>query len=290
MRENKTWKVSLYIIFSLYSILAIVPLLLVIFISLSSEADIIKYGFSFIPKHFDLAAYKAIFYDGSGIIWKICWSLIVAVLGPIPSIIVQVGLAYALSREKFAYKKAINYLLIGTMFFVAGMVPLYIVRTTVYGLGNNPLIYFIPQITIWGVALYRTQFGQVPNELLEAANIEGAGEVEVLWHIVLPLSKSIIGIQYFKTAINFWNDFETSMIYMSSNAQFQTIGHYINRILADSELLVTAMAQAGMSVDDIPLTTLKYAMAVVSMVPVFVLFPFVQKFFTKGVAVGSVKG
>lgn len=290
MKENKAWKVGIYTFYSIWSVLAIVPLLMVVFISISAEADIIDYGFSFIPKHIDFAAYQTLFHEGASLVWKIVWTLIVAILGPIPPIIVQVCFAYALAQKQFAWKKPLNYLMIGTMFISGGMVPTYIIYTNLYGLGNNPLIYFLPSVTIWGVAIYRTHFANLPQELMEASRIEGAGEVQNLWYIVIPLSKALLGVQYFKNAVNEWNDFSTSLIYMNSNEQFQTLGHYINSILKDSELLVSALTSAGMSADDIPLTTLKYAMAVISMVPVFVFFPFVQKFFTKGIAVGAVKG
>jgi len=143
---------------------------------------------------------------------------------------------------------------------------------------------------MWGIMVYKTIFNGVPKSLIEAAKIDGATEPQILYKIVIPMSKAIIGMNYFNNAIAHWNDYSKSLIYMNSNKEFQTLAHYIQRILADASLVKQTLQQAGMNTANIPETTLKYALCVISILPIFILFPFVQKYFSKGIAVGSVKG
>ena len=173
------------------------------------------------------------------------------------------------------------------------IVPAYIVLTNIYHLGNNPLIYFVTGwASCWGVILYRTFFQGIPDSLIEAAKIDGATELKVLWYVVLPMSKAIFGIQYFQGVLGSWGAYQTSMIYLtrSDMKPFWTFQYFLQRILQNNELIKQSFALIGQTTTDYPTTTLKYAMCVLSILPILVLFPYIQKYFSKGIAVGSVKG
>ncbi len=288
--KYKGWNIFINVFLASLSVICIGLLLMIVSISFSKESDVVNSGFSVFPKHFDLSAYKLIFSNTSIILRRTAWTLFVALVAPIPTIVVGVMFAYPLTKSDFVLKKLYTRILLISNFCGAGMVATYVIYTKVYKLGNNPLIYFLPGINMWGIMVYKTIFNGVPKSLIEAAKIDGATEPQILYKIVIPMSKAIIGMNYFNNAIAHWNDYSKSLIYMNSNKEFQTLAHYIQRILADASLVKQTLQQAGMNTANIPETTLKYALCVISILPIFILFPFVQKYFSKGIAVGSVKG
>lgn len=289
-KEGRIFNIFVNVFLSIISIVCISIFVLVLVISISNEGDILNDGFSIIPKHIDFSAYKMIFSDANIIVQRILWSMFVALVAPLPDMIVSILFAYALSQEKFKYKKIFHTILLVSSFVNAGMIAGYIVRAKVYGLVNNPLIYFLPGIGFWGVMLYKTIFQGVPKELIESARIDGASELKVLWNVIVPLSKALVAINYFNGVLGNWNGYMTSLIYMGGKEEYQTLMHYMQRMMSDMSLVKQSMVAAGYSAAEFPETTMKYAVCFISLIPVFILFPFVQKHFSKGIAVGSVKG
>lgn len=293
MKNSKLFTAVIHFCFILMTLAFLLPFLIVILVSFTKESDIIDYGFRLIPKHWDLTAYKTLFANPKDLVRSIIWTIFVAVVQPAIAAVVQGLCAYPISRSDFTFKKPVNYFLVSTMMFSAGLVPAYIVLTNIYHLGNNPLIYFVTGwASCWGVILYRTFFQGIPDSLIEAAKIDGATELKVLWYVVLPMSKAIFGIQYFQGVLGSWGAYQTSMIYLtrSDMKPFWTFQYFLQRILQNNELIKQSFALIGQTTTDYPTTTLKYAMCVLSILPILVLFPYIQKYFSKGIAVGSVKG
>lgn len=290
VKKNHGWDVFIHICLGIVSFLSVALLLMIVIVSISNEGDVVNNGFKVIPKNVDFAAYEYIFGDVRIVGARAAWSLFVALVGPIAGMVFSFMLAYALTREKFVFGKLCTKILIASQFVSAGMVATYFIYTKTYGLGNNPLVFFIPGVALWGVMLYRTFIKGIPQSLIEAAQIDGASEWQVLGRIILPMAKSMLAIQYFQSVISRWNDYTTSLIYMNTNAKFQTIAHYTQNILQNAKLIKTSLQAAGYSTDSIPETTLKYAICAIALLPIFLVFPWVQKYFSKGIAVGSVKG
>ncbi len=290
-KKFSLYNAAIYSILMAAAILSFLPLIFVVIVSVSNDALLTEYGFSIIPRQVDLSAWGLLFADIKTIGWYGLWSMLIAIGRSLAVLLVTVPFAYVLTKKDFPLQKAYTALLLGTMFISGGLIPTYVIYSKVYGLVNNPLIFFLSTlVTAWGVIIFRTFFKQLPSELLEAAKIDGASESKILLKIVLPMSKSVIGIQFFQSAINTWNDYQTSLVYMSGNKNFWNIQHYMQRILQDAKLLKSSLQAAGLSTANIPETTLKYAMCLFSLLPIFILFPYIQKFFSKGIAVGSVKG
>lgn len=293
MKNSKTLTAVIHIIFVIMTLSFLVPFALIIIISFTKEADLVDYGFSLIPRHWSVDAYSTLFKSGKDLLRSGLWTIFIAIVQPAISAVVSATCAYALFRDDFSLKKPIQYILIGTMMFGAGLVPTYIVYTNVYGLGNNPLIYFVTGLTsCWSIILYRTFFQGIPSALIESAYIDGATQPKVLWYIVLPMSKAIFGIQYFQGMLGQWGNYQTALIYLTSTTMkpWWTIQYYLQEILTNNQVMIEGAKLAGLSPADIPLTTLKYAMCVIAVVPIMMIFPYVQKYFSKGMAVGSVKG
>ncbi len=290
-KKFNLYNASVYTILMAASVASILPLIFIVIVSVSNDALLTEYGFSIIPKEVDFAAWELLFADIKTIGWYALWSIAIAVGRSFVVLAVTVPFAYVLTKKEFPLQKCYTLILLGTMFISGGLIPTYVIYSKAYGLVNNPMIYFLQTlVTAWGVIIFRTFFAQLPPSLIEAAKIDGASETQVLLKIVLPMSKSVIGIQFFQSAINTWNDYQTSLIYMNGNKDFWNIQYYMQKILQDAKLLKSSLQAAGLSTVGIPETTLKYAMCLFSLLPIFILFPYIQKFFSKGIAVGSVKG
>lgn len=291
MRKKKEKNLGVNIVFCLMSVIFLAPFLIIISVSLSNEADIARYGFSLIPKNLDFTAYEFIFKDFGAFGKSVVVTLVTAIIAPALACAVKGLMAYPLSRDDYRWKRVINGILIFTMLFSAGTVPTYVVLTKFYHLGNNVLIYFVTGLVdAWGVILYRTFFKGIPNDLYEASFIDGASHLQTLIHIVLPMSKAIFAIQYFLGFVNHWNSLQTSLLYMSDPDKF-LIQHYMSRILESADMIKQSYAMLGLEHQiDVPVMTMRYAMCLISIIPVFVLFPKMQKHFSKGITAGSVKG
>lgn len=289
MKTGKIYSVLLHTFFIIATLIFLVPIAMIFIISFTDEAQFSTYGFSFIPKAWSLAAYKTLFKNASVMGRSIIFTAVVALLSTTINIVVNCALAYPLTRDDFAFKKVVNFFLLGTMFVSGGMMPTYMVFTQLYALKDNFLVYLIPGVGAWGVIVYKTFFNGVPKSLLEAAEIDGADQFKSLWKIVLPMSKPIIGMNFFQGVVGMWNNWQTSLIYITKS-ELWTIQYFMQRILQNSEQLVKALKAAGVrDTSSIPLETMKYAMCVFATIPILLLFPRMQKYFAKGIAVGSVK-
>lgn len=279
-----------HIVLAILTISFLLPFLIVLSVSISNEAQITDYGFSIIPKIIDFTAYKMIFSDFSSFGRSLCFTAFVAVLSPILACIVQALIAYALAQDDFEWRTPINWYLILTMFFSAGTIPTYVIYTKVYHLGNNPLIYFVGLAGAWSIILYRTFFKEIPPSLIESARIDGASELQTIWYIVVPMAKAIFAMQYVLGMIGQWNNYGTSLMYISDE-KWMTVQHVMQRALENVNLLRQSYAMLGASMKtEVPVMTMRYAMLVVSLIPIFIVFPYAQRYFSKGMTVGSVKG
>ncbi len=291
MKNSKTLTFFIHAIFIIMTIGFLVPFLIIISVSISNEDDIVRYGFSLIPRQIDFTAFKILFEDFSKIGRSLLLTAIVSIVAPFCACAVQALIAYPLARDDYRLRKPLTWFVVFTMVFSGGTIPTYVFMTKYYHLGNNPLLYILSgMVTAWGIILYRTFFKGISASLIESAFIDGANQVQIIWYVILPMAKAIFAIQYFTGLINRWNDFQTSLLYMTDEKWF-TIQYFMQRILNDAEVLKQAYAQAGLDNQiDIPIMTMRYAMCIIAVLPVFILFPYVQKYFSKGLAVGSVKG
>lgn len=293
MRKLTVGRIFLHIILVLLSLTFIIPILLMVSISLSSESDIMKFGFQLIPKKIDLSAYKLAFANPKQILQSYKVTFLFSILSVIGGIFVQTAMGYSLSRTSFKPKKfTLKYLLV-TMLFNGGLVPTYILTTKYLGLGNSFWVYIIPSLFLtWNVFLYKTFFQGIPVELIEASKIDGVSEYQIYFKIILPLSTPIIATLGFTALVGKWNDWNTTLLYIREPGLY-SLQYLLQRILREAEYL-KKLAESGEAVlinqENAPSENLKYAMAILAAGPMLVVFPFFQRFFAKGMVVGSVKG
>lgn len=279
-------------LFVILSLLVIIPFVMVISISFSNEKDIMDYGYKLIPMNFDLSAYKYIFDNPTTIINAYKVTFIFSVVSMVAGVLLMAMMAFVLSKKDLKGKNGMSFYLYFTMLFSGGLVPTYILITKYLNLGDNMLVYIIPGlISPWYVFMMRTFIQGIPYELTEAAEIDGASEFRIFFMIILPLSKPVLATVALFIFLGKWNDWNTSLLYINKPELF-SLQYLLQRILKNIELLQqeTNNINVLVEISKIPAETVRMAMAVVVAGPALVVFPFFQKYFVKGLTVGSVKG
>lgn len=291
-QHSKTGQLFLHIFFILLSLMYILPFLLLISISISSESAIKEYGYTLLPKVIDLAAYKQIFRNPATMLDAYKVTIIFSLATTALSIIVTSLAAYPLSRQNCKFRKIFSFYLFFTMLFSGGLVPSYLINTRYLHLDDTIWIYILPGIvSAWNVIIVRTFFQGLPKELIEASKIDGLSEVGILFIIIIPLSTPVLATIGFMTLLGKWNDWNTSLIYINDRSLY-SLQYMLQKILNEAEFLKQASTDGTGLVDNVeaPTESLRYAMAMVAAGPMLVIFPFFQKYFTQGLIVGSVKG
>ena len=299
MKKKKIdgFTIGLHLFFVLFSACFIIPLVLVISASFSSENALVSGGFSLLPREFSLDAYRSAFYNGEKMIRAYVVTIAQAGIGTLIACVVAGMMAYPLSRSNFRFKGVLTAFIFITMLFSAGMIPKYIVFAKYYGLNDNFLIYILPGMTggAWNTLIFRTFFKGLPESLFESAHMDGAKELTVFFKIVVPLSTPVFASISFMLLVARWNDYSTSMIYIR-NENLYTLQYLLQSLMQEAEYLKSLVNNPDMvaSIDfsnvSLPSESLKYAMCMIAAGPMLVIFPFFQKYFSKGLTVGAVKG
>lgn len=291
-KKSLRTQILLISFFILFCLLIVIPFVLLVSVSLSNEKDIATYGYEILPRQIDLSAYKYIFENPTRILKAYGVTGSFSVIGMVLSVVLMAMLAYPLSRKRLRGRTGLSFYLYFTMLFSGGMVPSYILITQYFNLGNNFLVYVIPGlITPWYVFLIRTFFQGIPEEIIESANIDGADEYTIFARIIVPLSKPVFATIALFVFLNKWNDWMTTMLYID-DPDLYSLQYLLQKIMQDIQLL-QENSQNNMMLQqavEIPSETVRMAMAVVVAGPALVVFPFFQKYFVKGITVGSIKG
>lgn len=288
--KNKIYQLVLNLIFVFACVLIIMPFVLVVSTSFSDEIDIAKYGYSFIPKSPTLSAYKYIFKNPTMIVDAYKVTIAFSVLGTFISVLFTAMLAYPLSQRALKCRNKISFYLYFTCLFSGGLVPSYLLNTKYLHLADTFWIYIIPGcVSAFYVFMMRSFFQDIPYEIIESALIDGSNDFGIFFKFILPLSKPVLATVALMTFLGKWNDWNTSLLYID-NQKLISLQYLLQRILNNVDIMKENANLLGMAAYDIPTETVRMAMAVVVAGPALFVFPFFQKYFVKGLTVGSVKG
>ena len=293
LKRNHLSQIPLVVFFTLLCALVIIPFLMLVSVSVSNEADIADFGYRLIPKRIDFSAYEYIFQNPTAIINAYKTTTLYSVLGTFLCVLVQAMCAFPISRRNLKGRKAISFYLYFTMLFSGGLVPSFILITQYLHLNDTIWVYILPMlVNPWNVFMMRTFFAGLPEEMFESMMIDGASVYNMFWKSVLPLSKPVLATVALLTFLGKWNDWNTAMLYINKE-ELMSLQYLLQRIMNNLKLLQDMSAQ-GMGVStggvSIPSETVRMAMAIVLAGPALIVFPFFQKYFVKGLTVGSVKG
>ncbi len=292
-KRNITEQIILIIVFIILCSAILAPFVLLASVSFSNEKDVILNGYKFWPENFDLSAYKYIFENPTSVINAYKVTAIYSFSAMILSVILKSLIAYALAWGKMRGKNAISFYLYFTMLFSGGMVPSYILMTPYLPLDDTIWIYILTGlVNPWNIFMMRTFFQGLPYEIYESAVMDGASEYRIYAQMVIPLSKPVIATIALFTFLSKWNDWSISLIYIN-NPELYSLQYLLQKIMQDLQILQQAESSGAgnmLAAIEIPSETVRMAMAVVVAGPALFVFPFFQKYFVKGLTVGSVKG
>jgi len=242
-------------------------------------------------------AYEWLFItNGTVIIRAYIMSFFVTAVGVTLSLCITTPLAYGLAKKGLPFRSFLLFYVFFTMIFNGGLVPTYINYTSVFGIGDTFLALLIPNLLTNGffVLLMKSYFTtNVPDEILEAAMIDGAGEARIMLQIAVPMAKPIIATIAIFVGINYWNDWMNGFVYLVRRTDLFTIQNLLNRIMQNIQVLMQTAdlgSEAAVGLARAPLTAIRMAMAVMGVLPIVVVYPFVQRNFVKGITLGGVKG
>jgi len=286
---------AINIFFVIYAAACVVPLLVILGISFSTEESIMRFGYSMIPREFSVQAYDYLFRDGTTIVRAYMVTLFTTIVGMAMCVVTVCLYAYPLSRSTFKFRKFFMFFLFITMLFSGGMVASFVVNTNLLGLRNNIWIMVLPMAfnAFWVIVMrtfYRTQ---IPESLIESAKIDGAGEWLTLMKIVLPLSLPGVATVALFSTIGIWNDFFLNLLYIRDQ-ELYNLQRLIQQALQTIETLRTIafkIGAAGGSVDlsKLPNETFRMAICIVTIGPIVLAYPFFQKYFIRGLTIGAIK-
>lgn len=277
-----------YVLLAMFVLVIIIPLIYVVVASFMDPTVLNKEGISFNFSKWSLEGYKRVFNDNMilrGFINSIFYSISFAVI----SVAATLLAAYPLSKQEFVGRKFINTLYVITMFIGGGLMPTYLLMDKLY-LINTPWAIILPgAINVWNIMLAKTYFRSLPKELREASSIDGASEIIHFFKIVLPVCKPIIAVLMLYQFVGQWNSYFDAMIYLD-DASLQPLQLVIRSILIQNTPATGMIADIQSTAEMAKIAELlKYSTIVISSLPLLIMYPFFQKYFDKGIMIGSVK-
>ena len=275
---------------TIVTIACLIPFILVISASFSSDHAIRFYGYSFLPQEFTLEAYELIFKYPEKVIRAYGVSIFITAVGTSIGLFLITMTAYVISRKSFKYRNHVSFYFYFTTLFNGGMVSTYIFYIRYLHLKDSLLALIFPgMFNVFYLLIMRSFVNAIPSATIESAKIDGAGEFKIFTRIVLPLIPSGLATIGLFMALHYWNDWYNAMLYINSIDKYPLqymLYDLLNRAMAMAQIA----AMGGYVIEDLPTFSLKMAMAVVATGPIILVYPYVQRFFIKGITIGSVKG
>lgn len=293
-RHKKKESLVCYLIVGIMAFLCFLPLWITFASSISNETAIVKNGFSLLPQEPTLETYRYILKDkGTMIIRAFGVSFAVIFLGTLYSLFIMTTFAYTVAQKKevFRFSSALSFFAWFTTVFSGGILPWYILMTRYYGLQNNLFALFVPYgMNVFYMFVLKNSFKAIPEELIEAARIDGATSMKIFTSIAIPLAKVGLVTVILFMSLQYWNDFHLSL-YLITKSGLYTVQKLLYNMMANiSALLSGTKSVVEASNITIPSNTARMVMTMLTVLPVVAFFPFAQKYFVKGITVGAVKG
>jgi putative aldouronate transport system permease protein len=295
VRGDTAFTVTIYVLLTFLALFTVLPIVLLIVSSFTSEATILHNGYSFFPAERSLNAYRYLLVQGRFILNSLQISFLITAIGTTVNLLISSLLAYPLSRKDFPLRIPLSFLVFFTLLFNGGLVPTYLTYTQILHVKNTLFGLIVPSLLMNGftVILIRTYFANnIPDALIESARIDGAGETLIFFRIVMPLSLPILATVGLMAGLAYWNDWFNGFIYINK-PELYSLQNILNRMIRNIEFLQqnsSLSGNVGSQLSMIPTTTVRMAIATLGAAPIMIIYPFFQKYFVKGIVIGAVKG
>lgn len=294
-KETIALYIIAYTLCTIIALICLVPFIMVVAGSFSSEQAISANGFSLLPQDFSIEAYKTVFRDPMVVVRAYATTIILTLVGTALGLFIQTMTAYVLSRRDFEWRNGFSFFFYFTTLFSGGLVPTYVLYTKDLNLRDSYLSLLLPLLfSVFNLLIMKSYISAIPDSLVESARIDGCGEFKTLIRIILPLIKPAMATVGLFTALAYWNDWYNAMLYIKSENKYPLqyfLYQQVNNIEAYKKLIASnAVSSDVVSALSLPTQTLKMALTVVVTGPIIFAFPFVQKYFVQGITIGAVKG
>ena len=295
VEKSKSFQIAAHIVMIILVLCCLFPFVLLFMSSITEENELIRNGYTLLPSKISLNASQYMFKSGGKIASAYLMTIFSTALGTSCGLSMTVLMAYALSRRDLPGRNGMAFYVFFTMLFNGGLVPTYIMYTRYIPVSNTPWALIVPSLMVnaFYVIMMRTYFStNVPDAVIEAARIDGAGEFRILLTIVLPMSIPMIATMTLLIGLAYWNDWKNGLYYLQQNKSLYSIQVLLNDMLRDVQALKSGMdaAAAAETSATMPSTGIKMAIAVVGVLPILIVYPFFQQYFVKGITIGAVKG
>ncbi|WP_337102655.1 carbohydrate ABC transporter permease [Paenibacillus sp. YIM B09110] len=293
-KVSKLAAILLHIIFIAFSLACIMPIVLIVAISFSNEKSLTLKGYKFWPDQIDGSAYQYLFTNSATLAKAYGVSLSVTFIGTLLAVLLIALYAYPIFRKDFPFKKTFNIYLLITMLFSGGLVPFYLLYVNYLDLKDTYVALILPGLSnAFYIFITRTFFQQtVPEEMIESGKLDGASEWRIFFQLVLPISLPVLATIGLFTTLTYWNDWFNSLLFINDTDKY-SLQYVMIQMIRQAEFFKNQLAGSGVALlvqQSVPTESLRMAMVVVSIGPILFVYPFFQKYFTKGLTIGAIKG
>lgn len=296
-KSSRQFQIGINAVMILVTLMVVLPFLLVFVSSITDENVLIRNGYSFFPEKISFYAYQYIIRQGDKILRAYGVTILATFLGTILNVAMSALMAYPLSVRTLPYRRGITFFIFFTMLFNGGLVPTYLMYVNYFHIKNTLWALVIPNLLLSAnnVLMIRSYYmTSIPDALFEAAKIDGAGHLRIFLSLVLPLGKPILVTMGLFSGLAYWNDWTNGLYYLSGNAgqKLYSIQNLLNQMITDIQYLASGKVAGniGAEVAKLPATSIRMAIAFIAMLPLFIIYPFLQKYFAEGITLGAVKG
>lgn len=295
-KEEKIFQVVAHGILIIFVVMVFLPFILVFMSSITEEKSLVVYGYSLFPHKISFDAYQFILNQGGRILNAYAITIFITIVGTSTNLLLSTLMAYPLTMKKLPYRNAITFFVFFTILFNGGLVPTYLMYTSIFHVKNTIFALLVPNLLLnaYNVLLIRTYLSvNIPEALYDAAQIDGAGPMRILINVVMPLTKPILVTMGLFTGLSYWNDWTNGLYYLtgSKGQSLYSIQNLLNQMITDIQFLASGKVTGiGAEIAKMPSVSIRMAIAFVAMIPLFIIYPFLQKYFAEGITLGAVKG
>lgn len=279
-----------YIVIGLFALICLAPFYLIIVASFTDEASLIRNGYPLIPTDFSIQSYLLCLKNPIAILKAYATTAGVTIAGTFLAVLMATMTGYVLSRQDFPWRNHFSFFFFFTTLFSGGLVPWYMMCVRYLHFKNSYVSIVLPMMfSVWNMIIAKSFMSGIPSAITESAKIDGANDMTIYVKLILPLSKPLIATISLFAALAYWNDWYNCMLFITDENRFM-LQYYLQRVLGSAEAMRIVAEKSGMALPTVPLESMKMAMTVIATGPIVLLYPFVQRYFVKGLTIGAVKG
>lgn len=273
-----------------FAISCILPFYMVIIASFTSEAEVMELGYRLWPQEWSLESYMLSLKNPTIVLRAYANTIGVTLVGTVLSTFLITMTGYVLQRKDFVWRNKFTFFFFFTTLFSGGLVPWYLLVTQYLGFINKYYALILPLLfPVWNMIIAKNFMRSIPHEITESAIVDGASDIKIFLKIILPLSLPLLATIGLFTALAYWNDWYNCMLFMKEK-ELWTLQYLLQKMIRDAEQLKWVAAESGMEIPYVPINAMKMSLTVIVTGPIILVYPFVQKYFVKGLTIGAVKG